>query len=151
MGYPFRYSMIRITRFVFFVNQKKLTACHNLWYTIAMEQNFHPVLSLRLFCGEEKCFGPGVAELLRRVRTEHSLRGAAISMGMAYSKAWTVVKNSEAALGFKLLVSTTGGKHGGGATLSPEAERLLAAYEEYRSRLRQYAQEQFPIYFPQLT
>lgn len=121
-----------------------------MWYTIFMDQKYRPVLSLRLFCGEDKCFGPGVAELLRRVQQEHSLRAAAISMGMAYSKAWTVIKNSEAALGFKLLVSTTGGKNGGGATLSPEAERLLAAYEEYRNHLRQYAQEQFPLYFPQL-
>lgn len=121
-----------------------------MWYTVFMDQKYRPVLSLRLFCGEDKCFGPGVAELLRRVQQEHSLRAAAISMGMAYSKAWTVIKNSEAALGFKLLVSTTGGKNGGGATLSPEAERLLAAYEEYRNHLRQYAQEQFPLYFPQL-
>lgn len=121
-----------------------------MWYTVFMDQKYRPVLSLRLFCGEDKCFGPGVAELLRRVQQERSLRAAAISMGMAYSKAWTVIKNSEAALGFKLLVSTTGGKNGGGATLSPEAERLLAAYEEYRNHLRQYAQEQFPLYFPQL-
>lgn len=116
-----------------------------------MDQKYRAVLSVRLFCGEDKCFGPGVAELLRRVRQEHSLRAAAISMGMAYSKAWTVIKNSEAALGFKLLVSTTGGKHGGGAVLSPEAERLLAAYEEYRNRLRQYAQEQFTLCFPALA
>ena len=122
-----------------------------MWYTVFMDQKFRPVLSVRLFCGEDKCFGPGVAELLRRVQQERSLRAAAISMGMAYSKAWTVIKNSEAALGFKLLVSTTGGKHGGGATLSPEAERLLAAYEEYRSHLRQYAQEQFPLCFPDLV
>lgn len=120
-------------------------------YTVFMDQKYRPVLSVRLFCGEDKCFGPGVAELLRRVRQEHSLRAAAISMGMAYSKAWTVIKNSEAALGFKLLVSTTGGKHGGGAVLSPEAERLLAAYEEYRNRLRQYAQEQFTLCFPALA
>lgn len=116
-----------------------------------MDRTFRPVLTLRLFCGEEKCFGPGVAELLRRVKAEHSLRAAAIGMGMAYSKAWTVIKNSEAALGFKLLVSTTGGKHGGGASLSPEAERLLAAYEEYRQRLRHYAEEAFTACFPELA
>lgn len=116
-----------------------------------MDKTFRPVLTLRLFCGEDKCFGPGVAELLRRVKSEHSLRAAAISMGMAYSKAWTVIKNSEAALGFKLLVSTTGGKHGGGASLSPEAERLLAAYEEYRRRLRRCAEDEFAACFPELA
>lgn len=116
-----------------------------------MERTFRPVLSLRLFCGDDKCFGPGVAELLHRVQKESSLRAAAMSMGMAYSKAWSVIRNSEAALGFKLLVSTTGGKHGGGAILSPEAEKLLAAYEEYRRLLRQYAEEAFTQFFPELV
>ena len=111
-----------------------------------MAKKFRPVLTVRIF-GEEKCFGPGVAELLRRVRSEKSLRAASVSMQMAYSKAWTVIRNSEAALGFKLLVSTTGGKHGGGATLSPEAEKLLAAYEGYCSALRRFAEEEFSAAF----
>ena len=89
-----------------------------------MENNFRPVLTIRIF-GEDKCFGPGVAVLLRRVRELHSLRAAAMSIGMAYSKAWTILKNAQLSLGFKLLDSTTGGKHGGGATLTPEGEKLL--------------------------
>ena len=101
-----------------------------------------PVLTIRLF-GEEKCFGPGIAELLRRVRELKSLRAASMSMGMAYSKAWTVIKTAEETLDFKLLVSTTGGRHGGGATLSPEAEKLLAAYEGYCAEVRRYADEVF--------
>lgn len=107
-----------------------------------MEQKFKPVLSVRIF-GEKKCFGPGVAELLRRVGAEGSLRAAAGSMAMAYSKAWTVIKTSEAALGFPLLISTTGGKNGGGASLSPEAEKLLAAYDGYCAALRDYAEAEF--------
>ena len=82
-----------------------------------MEQQFRPVLTIRIF-GEEKCFGPGVAVLLRKVRELHSLRAAAMSIGMAYSKAWTILKNAQQSLGFKLLDSTTGGKHGGGARLT---------------------------------
>ena len=107
-----------------------------------MEQKFRPVLSVRIF-GDGKCFGPGVAELLKRVREERSLRAAAMAMGMAYSKAWTVIKSAEKELGFELLVSITGGKHGGGATLSSKAEAILAAYEEYRKNLQIYAQEEF--------
>ena len=84
-----------------------------------MEQTFRPVLTIRIF-GEEKCFGPGVAVLLRKVRELHSLRAAAMSIGMAYSKAWTILKNAQQSLGFKLLDSTTGGKHGGGARLTPK-------------------------------
>lgn len=114
-----------------------------------MKNTFRPVLSVRIFA-EEKCFGPGVAELLRHVQTEKSLRAAANAMAMAYSKAWTVIKNSEASLGFKLLISTTGGRHGGGASLSPEAEKLLAAYDGYCAALRQYANAEFDRVFSQI-
>lgn len=87
-------------------------------------------LSCRLFT-DAKCFGPGVARLLHAVQRLHSLRAAALSMDMAYSKAWTVIKNSEKALGFPLLASTTGGKGGGGASLTPEGLRLLTAYDTF--------------------
>ena len=111
-----------------------------------MEHTFRPVVSVRIF-GEEKCFGPGVAQLLHRVEEKHSLRAAAISMGMAYSKAWTIIKASEKELGFDLLVSTTGGKNGGGATLSEKAMSLLAAYEQYCTDVRSYAQSEFQTRF----
>ena len=59
-------------------------------------------LTPRFLQNGQRFFGPGVAELLERVREHRSLRAAAASMEMAYSKAWTVIKNSENALGFKL-------------------------------------------------
>ena len=107
-----------------------------------MEQNLHPVLSIRIFA-EEKCFGPGVAALLNRIREHHSLRAAAMSMGMAYSKAWTITKKAQEALGFPLLHSVTGGRGGGGAELTPEAVRMMAAYDDYCRKLRAYADELF--------
>ena len=99
-------------------------------------------LSCRLFT-DAKCFGPGVARLLHAVQRLHSLRAAALSMDMAYSKAWTIIKNSEKALGFSLLDSTTGGKGGGGAALTPEGARLLRAYDTFCSRLHDAADELF--------
>ena len=107
-----------------------------------MSTNLHPVISIRLF-REDKCFGSGIAQLLRGVQAHHSLRAAAMDMGMAYSKAWTIMRNCEAQLGFSLLHSTTGGKHGGGATLTPEATRLLEAYERYCQRLKGEAERLF--------
>ncbi len=121
---------------------KKLTRRRSVWYTYAMENKFRPVVSVRIF-GEEKCFGPGIAQLLRNVEEKHSLRAAAISMGMAYSKAWTIIKNAEKSLGFELLVSTTGGKNGGGASLSDKAQCLLAAYEQYCTAVRSFAAAEF--------
>ena len=90
-----------------------------------MRNDLHANLTVRIFT-DRKCFGPGVAELLRRVRELHSLRAAAMSMNMAYSKAWTVLRTAQEGLGVKLLRSSTGGRNGGGATLTAEGERLLA-------------------------
>ena len=82
-------------------------------------------LTLRLLTNEERIFGPGVAELLERVREHHSLRSAAASMEMAYSKAWRIVRAAEEGMGCKLLSSSTGGRHGGGASLTPAAADRL--------------------------
>ena len=107
-----------------------------------MENDLHARVTVRLFT-DRKCFGPGVAELLRRVRELHSLRAAAISMNMAYSKAWTVLRMAQEGLGVKLLHSTTGGRNGGGATLTAAGEQMLAAYESYCVKLAAYGETLF--------
>ena len=73
----------------------------------------------------------------------HSLRAAAMSLSMAYSKAWTVIRNAENGLGFHLLLSNTGGRNGGGAALTDEARLMLAAYDEYCEKLRAYGEKLF--------
>lgn len=98
---------------------------------------------------EQKCFGPGTAQLLGLVRETQSLRAATMRMNMAYSKAWSMMKIAEEQLGFKLLISTTGGKGGGGAMLTPEAERLLEDYAAFRRDLGLAADELFQKYFGQ--
>ncbi|MCR5636834.1 MAG: LysR family transcriptional regulator [Clostridiales bacterium] len=107
-----------------------------------MDNKLHANISVRLFT-DEKCFGPGIALLLHRINEHKSLRSAAISMGMAYSKAWTILKSSEKSLGFKLLNSTIGGKNGGGAMLTEDAKAILAAYDEYCAELKKYADKLF--------
>jgi molybdate transport system regulatory protein len=99
-------------------------------------------VSVRIF-GDEKCFGPGVAELLERVDRLHSLRKATIEMDMAYSKAWKIVKIAEDNLGFSLLLSVTGGKGGGGAELTQDAKDFLVAYRKFEESVRSYADEAF--------
>ena len=111
-----------------------------------MEKKLHTVLTIRLFA-DEKCFGPGIAALLHHIEELHSLRAAAMKMDMAYSKAWTIVRNAEAQLGFKLLNSPTGGRHGGGASLTDEARELLAAYDGYCRELREAADRLYEKYF----
>lgn len=106
----------------------------------------HPVITVRLYT-DEKCFGPGVAMLLERVERLHSLRSAAIDMDMAYSKAWTILRNAERTLGVKLISSTTGGRHGGGAVLTPEGEQMLAAYTAFSKEVRECGEALFQKHF----
>lgn len=107
-----------------------------------MKEEIHASLSVRIFT-DQKCFGPGVAQLLRYVDELHSLRAAALAMSMAYSKAWTVIHNAETGLGFKLLSSVTGGKNGGGAVLTEEARKMISAYEEYCEKLHAFGDTLF--------
>ncbi|HNW87066.1 MAG TPA: LysR family transcriptional regulator [Candidatus Limiplasma sp.] len=96
----------------------------------------HCGITLRLY-RENKVFGPGVAELLETVRTTHSLRSAAMKMDMAYSKAWKLIQEAEKGLGFGLLDTATGGRQGGGATLTEAAETLLTQYRAFETESKQ--------------
>ena len=107
-----------------------------------MEKNITVRLTARLFA-EEKCYGPGVEQLLKAVEKHRSLRAAAASMSMAYSKAWSIIRAAEQGFGCKLLHSTIGGSGGGGAALTDQARQIMAAYDEYCRQLETYGQELF--------
>lgn len=115
-----------------------------------MEKKLRYNFTIRLFT-DEKCFGPGIAKLLHQVQELHSLRAAAISMNMAYSKAWTIIKNSERALGFSLLHSVTGGRGGGGAALTKEGEALLSTYDDFCNEVLAYSDKLFDEKFETLV
>ncbi len=88
---------------------------------------------------QSSLFGPGIASLCRGVRDTGSLNAAAKNMSMAYSKAWRIIKETEASLGFQLLIRD--GAHG--STLTDQALELLEAYDKLASSLRRYAKEEY--------
>jgi molybdate transport repressor ModE-like protein len=73
-------------------------------------------------------FGKGIRELLIRVEATGSLRHAASDMGLAYSKAWCIVRRAEQHLGVPLLERRAGGAGGGGSTLSGEGRWLVRTF-----------------------
>lgn len=112
-----------------------------------MEQGeLHYGLSLKLYF-ENKAFGPGMSLLLRGVESTGSLQGAAQAMSMAYSKAWKMLKDSEKAWGFPLTERETGGRDGGGSTLTPQAVSLLEAYDGFMAETRQELDRLFNEHF----
>jgi molybdate transport system regulatory protein len=112
-----------------------------------MNQNqLHYGISLKLYF-DNKAFGPGMSALLRGIEETGSLQGAAQSMNMAYSKAWKMLKESEKAWGFMLTDRETGGRDGGGSTLTPQAVRLLEAYDVFMKESRQELDRLFEKHF----
>lgn len=79
--------------------------------------------------------GRGVVSLCRLVDETGSLNKAAHEMGMAYSRAWGLIKRTEEAFGFPLL-RRKGNK---GSELTPEAHRIVAAYGELQTQLDEEA------------
>lgn len=84
-------------------------------------------------------FGPGIADLCLGVREIGSLNAAAKGMGMAYSKAWRIMKETEKALGMQLL--NRDGAHG--STLTAEGNKILDAYIALDQQMTQAAKEAF--------
>ena len=97
----------------------------------------------------EKFFGEGPARLLRAVEETGSLRSAAMSMGMAYTKALRLLHNAEAALGYPMTRRSVGGKDGGGSSLTAEGAAWLARYEAYRDACCQANETLYRQFFPE--
>lgn len=97
-----------------------------------------------------KFFGEGPCRLLGFVEKTGSLRAAAMEMEMAYSKASKILKQAESSLGFALTTRSTGGKDGGGSTLTPEGKQWLRQYEAYRDACVKANRELYRQYFPRI-
>jgi len=97
---------------------------------------------------DQKFFGEGPCRLLHAIEETGSLRAAAASMGMAYTKALKLLRNAETALGFPLTMRISGGRDGGGSTLTPEGKEWLNRYESYRNACVQANRELYNRYFP---
>ena len=94
-------------------------------------------------CPTNDYFGRGVADLLHGVQNYHSLNLAAKHMGMAYSKAWRIVRKAEETLGIELMYRM--GKNG--SRLTPDGEKLLDVYEEAEREASKVAWSIFEKYY----
>ena len=103
-------------------------------------EQLHPFIRLSINNPESEsnsAFGRGVANLCLGVRNTGSLNAAAKDMGMAYSKAWRIMKDTEAALGVSLLYRD--GAHG--STLTEEGDIILDTYLEVEELLQAQAEK----------
>ena len=104
--------------------------------------NLKPTIRLSIMNPESESgslFGRGIANLCLGVRETGSLNASAKGMGMAYSKAWRIIKDTEAALDLQLL--NRDGAHG--SQLTEAGDRILDAYLAIEKKLQKQAEEEF--------
>lgn len=74
--------------------------------------------------------GRGKMRLLEAVRDEGSISAAARSMGMAYRHAWILLDELNRSFREPVVVSSAGGRQGGGARLTGWGEELLERFAQ---------------------
>ena len=92
-------------------------------------------------CTEDRFFGPGVCELLERIRETGSIQAAAARMELSYTKAWKILNRAEEELGTSLITRVSGGRNGGSSTLTPAGEEAVKDFREMERKLAAYADE----------
>jgi molybdate transport system regulatory protein len=85
-----------------------------------------PSLSLRIHLDPEGRIGPGKIELLEKIASLGSISAAGRAMGMSYRRAWELVEETNHIFGKPVATRQIGGRHGGGATLTPLGLTLVA-------------------------
>lgn len=85
-------------------------------------------LSIRLDLPGGARVGPGKIALLEAIGREGSISAGGRALKMSYRRAWALVEELNATLGFAVVLATTGGAGGGGARLTPQGAALVTGY-----------------------
>lgn len=94
--------------------------------------------SLWLRTDGETLAGAARIALLAAIGETGSITAAAKSVGLSYKAAWEAVDAMNNLAGVSLVVRSTGGKGGGGTTLTPRAERLIETYRALEREHRKF-------------
>lgn len=97
--------------------------------------------------GMRNIMGTQMKQLLIQVDRLGSVREASESVGISYSAAWNLIKESEEELGSGLIDRQNGGRFGGTARLTGEGRIILDRYIKYEEEVSEFANAKFDEYF----
>lgn len=97
-------------------------------------------IKIQLYCGDERAFGPGRADLLEAIAREGSISAAGRALGMSYRYTWLLVDSMNRCFAVKLVETAAGGRRGGGAQLTEAGRHVLAAYRALETNLAHAAE-----------
>lgn len=91
----------------------------------------------------EKFMGIGVLWLLEKIGEGNSLRAAAQSMGLSYSKAYAMLTHLESAMGRPMVEHKRGGSARNGVVLTDFARSYMALYKDFQERAKAAAEKEY--------
>jgi molybdate transport system regulatory protein len=94
--------------------------------------------SVWLRAGQETLGGAARIALLAAIRDTGSITGAAKAVGMSYKAAWDAIDTMNNLAGEPLVLRATGGKGGGGTTLTPRAIGLIDTFRAVEREHRRF-------------
>lgn len=96
-------------------------------------------IKIKIGRDDNYAFGPGVKELLVAIDRSGSIRSAAKSMELSYSKAWHILTRSEEAFNKELVSRTKGGAGGGKAFLTEDGKKIVELYSIFEEKVKKDA------------
>jgi len=100
-----------------------------------------PSLSLRIDLDPGGRIGPGKIELLENIASHGSISAAGRAMGMSYRRAWELVEETNRIFGKPVAIRQTGGKNGGGATLTPLGLAVISRFRAIERAMTDVARD----------
>lgn len=89
----------------------------------------------RIYIGDDIALGPGKIDLLRQVGETRSIAAAARALGVPYKRAWLLIESLNQGFGRPVVETATGGKGGGGASLTTLGQQLIERYDALEASL----------------
>jgi molybdate transport system regulatory protein len=97
----------------------------------------------RIDLGARRAIGPGKIALLEHIEASGSLSQAARELGMSYRRAWELLENLNHSFRERVVATSTGGRGGGGAILTPFGRALIQSYRRFESDIQLRAARHF--------
>jgi molybdate transport system regulatory protein len=105
----------------------------------------YPSLLVRVTLNAETQLGPGKAELLQAIDETGSIAAAGRQLGMSYKRAWYLIDTMNRYFREPLVVSTKGGKAGGGAQLTATGRDVVRSFRRIEAATAKAAAKQLSV------
>jgi molybdate transport system regulatory protein len=110
-----------------------------------------PIIRIRIDFSDNVNLGPGKIALLEAIKSTGSISDAARSLGMSYRRAWMLINSLKEGFSEAVTVSSTGGKGGGGARVTPFGNSLIKQFRSLEREIARLGAQRLLMFVPHVA